>query len=92
MHGNFTQHCLLFYKHPTICYSKEHALLFYKHILQSRYHQAPICSILQTLLMACPGQQATAPFGCADKKHGWLIYCERKTLFRLKKQAEKYEL
>jgi hypothetical protein len=36
-----------------------------------------------------------ALFGCADKpaeKHGWLIYCERKTLFRLKKQAKKYGL
>jgi hypothetical protein len=33
-----------------------------------------------------------APFGCADKpveKHYWLICCERKTLFWLKKQAEK---
>jgi hypothetical protein len=33
-----------------------------------------------------------APFGCADKpaeKHCWLICCERKILFRLKKQAEK---
>jgi hypothetical protein len=33
-----------------------------------------------------------APFGCADKpaeKHRWLICCKRKTLFRLKKQAEK---
>jgi hypothetical protein len=32
------------------------------------------------------------PFGCADKpaeKHCWLICCERKILFRLKKQAEK---
>jgi hypothetical protein len=31
-------------------------------------------------------------FGCADKpaeKHCWLICCERKILFRLKKQAEK---
>jgi hypothetical protein len=29
-----------------------------------------------------------SPFGCADKpaeKHCWLICCERKTLFRLKK-------
>jgi hypothetical protein len=36
-----------------------------------------------------------APFGWADKpaeKHCWLICCERKTLFRLKKQAEKYGL
>jgi hypothetical protein len=36
-----------------------------------------------------------APFGYADKpaeKHGWLIYREGKTLFRLKKQAEKYGL
>jgi hypothetical protein len=36
--------------------------------------------------------QILAPFGCADKpaeKHCWLIYYERKTLFRLKKQAEK---
>jgi hypothetical protein len=36
-----------------------------------------------------------APFGCADKpagKHYWLICCEGKTLFRLKKQAEKYGL
>jgi hypothetical protein len=33
-----------------------------------------------------------APFGWADKtaeKHCWLICCERKTLFRLKKQTEK---
>jgi hypothetical protein len=33
-----------------------------------------------------------APFGWPDKpaeKHGWLICCERKILFRLKKQAEK---
>jgi hypothetical protein len=33
-----------------------------------------------------------APFGCADKpteKHCWLICCERKILFWLKKQAEK---
>jgi hypothetical protein len=33
-----------------------------------------------------------APFGWADKpaeKHCWLICCERKILFRLKKQAEK---
>jgi hypothetical protein len=38
---------------------------------------------------------AMAPFGCADKpdeKHYWLICCERKILFRLKKQAEKDEL
>jgi hypothetical protein len=33
--------------------------------------------------------------GCADKpakKRCWLICCERKTLFLLKKQAEKYGL
>jgi hypothetical protein len=33
-----------------------------------------------------------ALFGCADKpaeKHCWLICSERKTLFRLKKQAKK---
>jgi hypothetical protein len=33
-----------------------------------------------------------APFGCADElaeKHCWLIFYERKILFRLKKQAEK---
>jgi hypothetical protein len=33
-----------------------------------------------------------APFGCADKqaeKHCWLIYCKRKILFQLKKEAEK---
>jgi hypothetical protein len=33
-----------------------------------------------------------APFGCADKpakKHCWLICWERKTMFWLKKQAEK---
>jgi hypothetical protein len=32
------------------------------------------------------------PFGWADKsaeKHCWLICCERKILFRLKKQSEK---
>jgi hypothetical protein len=35
---------------------------------------------------------SSAPFGCADKpaeKHCWLICCERKILFQLKKQAEK---
>jgi hypothetical protein len=40
-------------------------------------------------------KRATAPFGCADKpagKHRWLICCERKTLFLLKKSAEKYGL
>jgi hypothetical protein len=39
--------------------------------------------------------QIMAPFGCADKpaeKHCWLICCERKTFFRVKKQAEKYGL
>jgi hypothetical protein len=32
-----------------------------------------------------------APFGCADKlaeKHCWLIYCERKILFRLKNKLK----
>jgi hypothetical protein len=32
------------------------------------------------------------PFGCTDKsaeKYCWLICCERKILFRLKKQTEK---
>jgi hypothetical protein len=36
-----------------------------------------------------------ALFGWADKpaeKHCWLICCERKILFRLKKQAEKDRL
>jgi hypothetical protein len=36
-----------------------------------------------------------SPFGYADKpaeKHCWLICSERKTIFRLKKQAEKYGL
>jgi hypothetical protein len=36
-----------------------------------------------------------APFGCADKpaeNHYWLICGERKILFQLKKQAEKYRL
>jgi hypothetical protein len=36
--------------------------------------------------------ESLALFDCADKpaeKHLWLIYCERKILFRLKKQAEK---
>jgi hypothetical protein len=40
-------------------------------------------------------KQTYVPFGCADKpaeKYGWLICCEKKTLFRLKKQAEKYGL
>jgi hypothetical protein len=35
------------------------------------------------------------PFGCANKpaeKRCWLICCERKILFRLKKQAKKDEL
>jgi hypothetical protein len=34
----------------------------------------------------------TTLFGCANKpaeKHYWLICCERKILFRLKKQAKK---
>jgi hypothetical protein len=36
--------------------------------------------------------ETLAPFSWADKpveKHCWLICCERKILFRLKKQAEK---
>jgi hypothetical protein len=36
-----------------------------------------------------------APIGCADKsaeKYCSMIYCERKTLFWLKKQAEKDKL
>jgi hypothetical protein len=40
----------------------------------------------------CYGLWAVASFGCADKpaeKYCWLICCERKILFRLKKQAEK---
>jgi hypothetical protein len=35
-----------------------------------------------------------ASFGCTDKlaeKHCWLICCERKILFRMKKQTEKTE-
>jgi hypothetical protein len=35
-----------------------------------------------------PEIQTEAPFGCADKpaeKHCWLICCERKILFQLKK-------
>jgi hypothetical protein len=42
-----------------------------------------------------PGEQALAPFGCADKpaeKYCWLIYYERKILFQLKKPAKKYGL
>jgi hypothetical protein len=38
------------------------------------------------------GKLDKGPFGCADKpaeKYCWLICCERKILFRLKKQAEK---
>jgi hypothetical protein len=37
-------------------------------------------------------EEKMAPFGWADKpaeKHCWLICCERKILFWLKKQAEK---
>jgi hypothetical protein len=36
-------------------------------------------------------QQQTGPFGWNYKpaeKHCWLIFCERKILFRLKKQAK----
>jgi hypothetical protein len=42
-----------------------------------------------------PIEELKVPFGCADKlveKHRWLICRERKTLFWLKKQAEKYGL
>jgi hypothetical protein len=42
--------------------------------------------------MNCCGGKAGWPFGCADKpaeKYYWLICCERKILFRLKKQTEK---
>jgi hypothetical protein len=48
----------------------------------------------QPHMNACFTETMTS-FGCADKlaeKHCWLICCERKTLFRLKKQAEKYGL
>jgi hypothetical protein len=46
-----------------------------------------LCFIQKGLVMIQKG-----PFGCADKpaeKHCRLICCERKILFRLKKQAEK---
>jgi hypothetical protein len=39
-----------------------------------------------------PTAVSMAPFGWADKtaeKYCWLICCERKILFRLKKQVEK---
>jgi hypothetical protein len=51
--------------------------------------------ISQQYFSAGLSAQPNGPFGCADKpaeKHCWLICCERKTLFRLKKQAEKYGL
>jgi hypothetical protein len=40
---------------------------------------------------SCAAPHTKESFGCADKpaeKYCWLIYCERKILFRLKK-AEK---
>jgi hypothetical protein len=43
--------------------------------------ESPVSGITQKI-------KRQAPFGCADKpveKHCWLIYCERKILFRLKK-------
>jgi hypothetical protein len=47
---------------------------------------------LLTLLLQAMPSKAMEPFGCADKsaeKYCWLICCERKILFQLKKQAEK---
>jgi hypothetical protein len=53
-------------------------------------------SFLSEPAVMCPNGttkwELLALFGCADKptkKHCWLICCERKILFRLKKQAEK---
>jgi hypothetical protein len=46
-------------------------------------------------LEAVAEREVMEPFGCADKlaeKHCWLIYCERKILFLLKKQANKDRL
>jgi hypothetical protein len=51
------------------------------------FDNLPIICIFDDMTMS--------PFGCANKpaeKHYWLICCESKTLFRLKKQAEKYRL
>jgi hypothetical protein len=42
-------------------------------------------------LLCCIGQEISEPFGWNYKpaeKHCWLIFRERKILFRLKKQAE----
>jgi hypothetical protein len=50
------------------------------------------CNEGKLLLLLC---LSSVPFGCAGKlaeKHRWLICYERKILFRLKKQAEKYGL
>jgi hypothetical protein len=60
-----------------------------------RPHAQDAAARLRMLLLGCTGPHASAaavPFGCADKpaeKHCWLICCERKILFQLKKQAEK---
>jgi hypothetical protein len=43
-----------------------------------------------TLIYMASNGTTTAPFGYADKpaeKHCWLICCERKILFRLKKKT-----
>jgi hypothetical protein len=42
-------------------------------------------------IIRCNSQGTVAPFGWNYKpaeKHCWLIFCERKILFRLKKQVE----
>jgi hypothetical protein len=49
-------------------------------------------SIVDDGMFVKASKLTTAPFGCADKpaeKHCWIICCERKILFQLKKQAEK---
>jgi hypothetical protein len=52
-----------------------------------------ICQILHHHKYMFMERKATmAPFGCADKpaeKYCWLIYCERKILFQLKKTSWK---
>jgi hypothetical protein len=67
--------------------SKTDAALFIEELAEIYFTPTPNAMAWKTRILAL--------FGCADKpaeKHCWLICCERKTLFRLKKQAEKYGL
>jgi hypothetical protein len=70
-----------------VCHTPRKLLVYLLHTLVIS-HESSMTTITRDSVLS----EMLAPFGCADKpaeKHCWLICCERKILFQLKKQAEK---